>query len=68
MQGAIAECIHKLVSDPTNHGLAIHQVTGHEGVWEAKVDQGNRLTFEYLEDGRVLLRNHCNHDMLDRSP
>lgn len=38
-----------------------------EGVWEAYVDRGNRVTFEYAVDGSIVLRNHCNHDILKRS-
>lgn len=41
---------------------------GFEGVWEAYVDRGNRVTFHYDEDGSIVMRNHCNHDMLTRSP
>jgi hypothetical protein len=68
MQGAIARCIETLLSDPQNNGLAVHPVEGSPGVWEAKVDKGNRITFEYGSDRRIILRNHCNHDILRRNP
>jgi hypothetical protein len=33
-------------------------------VWEAYVDRANRVTFHY-EVGRIVMRNHCNHDIID---
>jgi hypothetical protein len=41
-------------------------MSGVGDVWEAYVDQKNRLTFHY-EDDVMVLRNHCNHDIL-RNP
>jgi hypothetical protein len=40
---------------------------GYKGVYEAYVDKGNRVTFHYDDAGRIVMRNHCNHDIL-RSP
>jgi hypothetical protein len=40
-------------------------VQGVPGVFEAYVDMANRLTFEYGDDC-IILRNHCNHDILKR--
>lgn len=68
MQGAILRCIKTLLDDPKNHGLAVHQLDPEAGIWEAKIDEGNRLSFERGPQGRVILRNHCNHDMLRRNP
>ena len=71
MQGAIVWCIQRLSENPLHPGLQAHQMQGRPGVWEAYVDQGNRLTFHYEEaDGEqvIVLRNHCNHDMLYQNP
>jgi hypothetical protein len=38
-------------------------VQGTKVVWEAYVDQSNRVTFHY-EHGRIVMRNHCNHDII----
>lgn len=65
MQVAIKECISRLVTNARHPGLNVHRVQGSRGVWEAYIDSGNRLTFEYEGDTIVLL-NHCNHDMLRR--
>ena len=68
MQAAIYECIARLDEDPRHPGLNTHRVRGKRGVWEAYVDSGNRVTFEYADDGTLVMRNNCNHDMLRRNP
>jgi hypothetical protein len=35
-------------------------------VFEAYVDKKNRVTFHW-EDGKIILRNNCNHDILKRA-
>ncbi len=62
MQAAILETIEKLEQTPWPPGLA-KPFRSQPGVWEAKVDRGNRLTFRLEGNVRVML-NHCNHDML----
>ncbi|MGH9043061.1 MAG: hypothetical protein ACRDZ3_22845 [Acidimicrobiia bacterium] len=64
---AILECIDRLDRDPTHPGLHTHRVQGTRGVWEAYVDDGNRVTFHY-EEGRMVLRNHCHHDIVRTNP
>ena len=36
------------------------------------MDRKNRVTFHVengtLESGTIYMRNHCNHDILDRNP
>lgn len=66
MQTAILKTIHRVATNPDDGGLNVHPVVGSPGVLEAYIDGKNRLTFEYLEDGRILFRNHCNHDILRR--
>ena len=34
------------------------------GVWESYIDQANRVTWEYGEADTIVLRNHCNHQIL----
>lgn len=67
MQWAILECIARLSENPRHPSLNAHRLQGRPGVWEAYVDAGNRLTFHY-EGETIVLRNHCNHDMLTRNP
>jgi hypothetical protein len=66
LQGAVLRCIKRLGDNPRHPGLQTHRLT--TSVWEAYVDEANRVTFEYLADGRIRLRNHCNHDILKRAP
>lgn len=67
MREAIDRAVRQLRIDPHHNGLGTHKIWGHPGVWGADLDRGNRLTFHW--DGDVIvLRNHCNHDMLRRSP
>lgn len=66
MVAAIAECIVRLRTDRTHPGLHTHKVQGTKGVFEAYIDDANRLTFHW--DGScIVLRANCNHDIL-KSP
>lgn len=62
---AIARCVALLGENPRHPGLRTHRVQGTGGVWEAYVDQANRVTFHYDGD-KIVLRNNCNHDILRR--
>jgi hypothetical protein len=62
--GAILRCIAKLGENPHGRGLRVKKMQGTD-VWEARVDQGNRLTFLWAGD-EITLLNHCNHDILRR--
>lgn len=68
MQAAIATTIKQLMDDPRHPGLRVHRVRGTDDVWEAYVDASNRVTFEYGSDGEIVMRNHCSHDIISRSP
>ncbi len=64
---AILECVHRLGTDPHHPGLKTHKIQGKEGIFEAYVDKSNRVTWEYGEN-RIVLRNHCTHDIIERNP
>jgi len=42
-----------------------HRVWGTKGVYEARLDGANRLTFHWDND-TIVLRQNCNHDILRR--
>lgn len=65
--GAILECVHRLGDNPRHPGLQAHRVRGAKGVWEAYVDRSNRVAYHY-EDSAIVMRNHCNHDIIGRAP
>ena len=68
MQDAIAQTIKLLGDNPRYPGLNAHRVESSPGVWEAYVDGSNRVTFHYDDSGGIVLRNHCNHDIVRRNP
>lgn len=67
MRDAIDRALVQLRTDPKAQSLGIHRIWGRPGVWAADLDKGNRLTFHWDGD-TIVLRNHCNHDMLRRNP
>ncbi|MGD0247842.1 MAG: hypothetical protein ABSB75_02205 [Candidatus Limnocylindrales bacterium] len=68
LQAAILKCLERLGDDPRHPGLNVHRVQGSDGAWEAYVDDSNRVTFEFGPHNVIVLRNHCNHDIIRRSP
>jgi hypothetical protein len=65
LQAAILECVARLGENTRHPSLRTHRVQGTKGVYEAYVDKANRVTFHY-DSGRIVLRNHCNHDIVGR--
>jgi len=65
LQAAILETVKQLGDDPRHPGLHTHAVQGTKNpkVFEAYVDQKNRVTWHWENDTIVLL-NHCNHDII----
>lgn len=68
LSGAIYECVARLIDGDTSPGLRVKKMKGLDGIWEARVDRKNRVTFEYLEDGTIRFLNNCNHDILRKRP
>lgn len=62
MQKAVLACIVQLREDWTHPGLKSSKLKG-TNIYHAKVSAGDRVTF-YWEDGRIVIENHCNHDIL----
>ena len=65
MQCAIADAVTQLRTDPHHPGLRTHRVQSAPGVFEARLNKGNRLTFHW-DGGVIVLRNHCSHDILGK--
>lgn len=66
-QAAVLECVERLADNPRHPGLRTHGIRTKPGVFSARVDRGNRVSFHW-EGGVVVLRNHCNHDMVYKNP
>lgn len=63
MQGSILKAIEQLRRDPHYPGLRTHSTKGRPGVFGARLDKGNRLTFQW-EGSTIVLLNHCNHEQV----
>lgn len=64
MQGAILRALAKLEEDRRRSGLRVRRLRGD--VWYAKINEGDRLTFEFHGE-TVRLLNHCTHDWMKRT-
>lgn len=64
MQGAIIACLQQLREDPRHPSLESSKLGG-TNIYHAKVGRGNRVAF-FWEDGRIVIQNHCHHDILKR--
>jgi hypothetical protein len=67
MRDGIDRAVLQLRTDPHHRGLRTHRVQGAPGVFEARLDGGNRLTFHW-EGVTIVLRNHCTHDITLKRP
>lgn len=61
------------VRDAQHPSLQVKKMKKHKGIWEARVDQFYRFTFEYYRDeesGETVcaFRNVGRHDILDHNP
>lgn len=63
MQAAITACLHQLRKNPHHPSLRTKAVGGRKGVFEARVDGKNRVTF-FWDGPRIVVENHCNHDIV----
>ena len=64
-QGAILECISRLGEDPFHPSLRTSRIKGKSS-WEARIDDANRLEWEYGEQDEIILINHCSHNDIYR--
>ena len=61
----VKAAIARLLENP--HRKGTHRVRGTVGVWEARINGGNRLTF-CRHDGRIVMLNNCHHDRVLKYP
>ena len=65
-QGAVDEALRLMESDLTHRSLRARKVVGHKTVWEAHATLQVVLTFEFLDERSIRLRNCCRHDIYRR--
>lgn len=73
IQAKAFKAIRLFVDNPDHPSLQIKKMKKYVGIWEGRVDQFYRFTFEYDQDtntGETIcrFRNVGRHDILDRSP
>jgi len=59
--------------DPRHPSLGVKKVKGTQGIWEGRIDDFYRFTFQYLrqaeaEETICLFRNIGPHDIIETSP
>lgn len=58
--------------DPGHPSLGIKKIQGNQDIWEGRIDDFYRFTFEYqkTESGEVIcwFRNIGRHDIIDHAP
>jgi mRNA-degrading endonuclease RelE of RelBE toxin-antitoxin system len=65
MRKAVEDAVTQLRKDWRHPGLRTHRIQNKQGVYGARLGGGNRLTFHW-DEGTIVLRNHCNHDILHK--
>lgn len=66
-QAAILGCIRQILEDPRHIGLRSKKLKG-SGVWYSRASRSRRVTWEHGDPQTIVLRNHCDHDEVLRSP
>jgi mRNA-degrading endonuclease RelE of RelBE toxin-antitoxin system len=63
----VKKALRLLDGDPHHPSLQVHPIQGHAGIYEARVDQKYRLSFEFSGQNRIV-RNVDNHDECLKNP
>lgn len=67
-QAAILKAIKFLADNPRHPGLRVERIRTRSGVWSARVNRSDRLSFHWGEKGQIVLRFNCHHEELYRRP
>ncbi|MEG6512980.1 hypothetical protein [Desulforamulus ruminis] len=57
-----------LMENPRHPSLRTKKIQGQDRIFEASITMEIRMTWEYMEDGGILLRNIGEHDKTLKSP
>jgi len=59
----------RLMAQNLRHpGLHTHKIQGTQGVFECYASDAIRVTFQFSQQGRIYLRNNCQHQPVLRFP
>jgi len=64
---ALKAKLELMVENPRHPSLRTKKIQGQEGLFEASVTMGIRMTWQYTDDG-ILLRNIGGHDETLKNP
>jgi len=64
---ALKNKLSLMLENPRHPSLRAKKVQGYEGIFEASITMGIRMTWQYTEDG-ILLRNIDEHDRALKNP
>ncbi|HUJ69782.1 MAG TPA: hypothetical protein VLW86_09675 [Syntrophorhabdales bacterium] len=64
---ALKKKLDIMADNPRHPSLRTKKIKGREGIFEATISMGVRMTWEYFEDG-ILLRNIGGHDRTLKRP
>lgn len=57
-----------LISDPRNPSLRVKKIKGTKSIFEARVDNSYRFTFEFGEESEIILRVVGPHNAALKKP
>ena len=63
IQQKVPDVLERFVSNPRHPSLHTKKLEGVHDVWELRVTQSCRITFQFIQEG-ILLRRIGTHDVL----
>lgn len=64
----VEKTMELLADNPHYPGLHSHKVQGTYGIFECYIDDSHRITYEYGSNDRIVLRNNCSHNIVNKNP
>ncbi len=71
IQEKAIKALRLLAENPRHPSLQVKKIQGAENIWEGRVDQKYRFTFQFESESNetvILLRNIDNHDECLKNP
>lgn len=67
IQKGVDEAIKDLFKNPFPPGRHVHKMGGYRNIWEVRINQDYRMSFQ-LDGDKAILRNVDSHDKLLKNP
>jgi len=73
IRAKIPKAFQLFQNNPQHPSLGVKKLKGRENLWEGRIDDFYRFTFEYQEDPKTgetvcVFRNVGRHDIIDHAP